>query len=84
MKTQWKEFRDDSWFVLKFPKRNKALIFNAETKKYEFYDLRTSDAPQPEKKLKVVNLRKYRVGIAILGCILGVSLAYNLFKFLGN
>tara|TARA_R110000751_G_scaffold41914_3_gene97872 strand:- start:3867 stop:4121 length:255 start_codon:yes stop_codon:yes gene_type:complete len=81
MKTQWKEFRDNSWFVLKFPKRNKALIFNTETKKYEFYDLRASDVLKPEKKVRVVNLRKYRVAIALLVGVLGVSLAYNLFNF---
>ena len=76
MTNKCKYFYEDSWTVLKFPKRNRAILYNGTTKQYEFYKLQNlSDDKQPVKNVKTV---KYPTKMLMfLAFALGVSLALN-------
>jgi len=76
MTSKCKYFYEDSWTVLKFPKRNRGILYNGTTKQYEFYKLQNlSNNKQPSNNIKTV---KYPTKmITILAFALGVSLALN-------
>ena len=84
MKTKWKIFRDKNWYIQSFPNQNVTLLYDVTNGEYEFREglpnkKRKQTKPQ---QYKVVNLKKYKVGILVLVGVLGVSLAYNLINIL--
>ena len=75
---------DSDWCVLTFPKQNKAIVYNANTKRYDFYN---TDSSQPHKsaKLKAIDMKatadrldRFYIVTAVLAGALGVSLALNI------
>ena len=46
MKNKSLAFWDQDWTILKFPKHNRSIIYNATTKKFQFYDL-SSNTKKP-------------------------------------
>ena len=81
MKSKYKYFYDNPWTVLKFPKRNKAILYNGKTKQYGFYDLQPVPIDEKSaKKLKPVD-NQYPVKLLMfLAGALGVSFALNVIK----
>jgi|TARA_Y100000310_G_C19967373_1_gene483931 hypothetical protein len=76
MTNKYKYFYDNSWTVLKFPKRNRAILYNGNTKTYEFYKLH-GDSKKDELVKKVKTVKYPTKMIMFLAFALGVSLALN-------
>lgn len=71
MKNEGRVYGTNTWTVHKFPKRNRAILYNSSTKQYEIHKLRTD---KPEPKLKRVNIDKYRKKILWLtGALIGAT-----------
>lgn len=51
MINKYTRFYSHPWTVLKFPKRNTAILYNGDTKEYDFYSLKpvNNSAPSAEK-----------------------------------
>ena len=86
MKTKLgKYFYDDPWAVLTFAKRNRGIIYNGRTKKYQFYTLKDKPAKPAidvqASKYKNVRPYPYKI-IMFLAGALGASLAFNVYKLL--
>ena len=76
MTNKCKYFYDNSWTVLKFPKRNRAILYNGTTKKYEIYKLR-NDSNKDELVKKVKTVKYPTKMLMFLAGALGVSLAIS-------
>lgn len=77
MKNKCNYYYDNVWTVLKFPKRNRAILYNGTTKQYDFYSL-PADLSD-EKVLKNIKTVKYPTKMLLfLAGALGISLAINI------
>tara|TARA_R110002074_G_scaffold370372_2_gene545213 strand:+ start:1768 stop:2022 length:255 start_codon:yes stop_codon:yes gene_type:complete len=76
MKNDVRVYGTNVWSVHRFPERNRAILYNSTTKKYEIHKLRED---KPEPKLKRVNLKLYKDKILMLGGALIVAVVYGLF-----
>ena len=76
MINKYTRFYSHPWTVLKFPKRNTAILYNGITKKYNFYGLKPVSKSAPATKKQKFN---YPVKtLMFLAGALGVSLALNI------
>ena len=82
-----KVFWDDSWLVWSFPKRDKTIVYNAKTKKYNFYN----GIPKEKETLKEVILKNkqtqsqsdtWRRTCMYLAAALGISLGIIVFHYM--
>lgn len=78
MINKYTRFYSHPWTVLKFPKRDTAILYNGDTKEYDFYSLKPVNVnATPAKKTQST----YPVKTCMfLAGALGVSLVLNIVK----
>ena len=78
MINKYARFYSHPWTVLKFPKRNTAMLYNSVTKEYDFYSLKpvSENAPPAQKTKSTYPVKMFM----FLAGALGVSLALNVIK----
>jgi len=86
MINEWRVYRENAWSILSFPKRNKTILYNGTTKQYEFREgiakpFVKKAKPIPKPDYKLVNDNKYVYTIIVLGAALGISLGYNVIRY---
>ena len=82
MTTKHKIYYSTPWTVLKFEKRGISLVYNNDTKKYNFYkNLPVKIEPLAKKKSNKFTPLGY--AFIALTALLGISLAANIFTLLG-
>tara|TARA_R110002051_G_C8372536_1_gene443763 strand:- start:37 stop:321 length:285 start_codon:yes stop_codon:yes gene_type:complete len=84
MINKWQVCREHAWTILSFPKRNKTILWNDTTKKYQIYkgvpyrqheveEIR--DGKKVEVKAAVADNSYWRLACMCLAGTLGVTLA---------
>lgn len=73
MKSEYKVWRDSSWYIKSFPKFNKTIVWNDNKKTYDFYEGIINSKKEPiviHKPIKTT--KKYHYYTYILGSLVGV------------
>jgi len=87
MINEWRVYRENAWSIHSFPKQNTTILYNATTKEYEFREgiakpFVKKAKPVPQPNYKLVDVKKYRYIILILGAALGISLGCNVAQYI--